>query len=63
MALMQLTTAALKIVAVEDEILRRRLVRECVAELLEHPCRRRMERGVEVHDVATIMLDDEEAVQ
>ena len=50
-------------VAVEEEISRRGVVRESFAQLLDHPCRCRMECCVEVHDVATTRLDDEEAVQ
>ena len=48
-------------VTVEDEIPRRGVVRERLTELLHHPGRRRMERGVEVNDMSTLMLDDEDA--
>ncbi len=50
-------------VAVEDEVSRRGVVRKRLTQLLRHPGRGRMERGVEVNDVPTAMLDDEEAVQ
>ena len=50
-------------VAVKDEVLRRRIVRKRVPQLLNHPRRCRMERGIEVQDTAATMLDDKEAVQ
>ena len=42
---------------------RRLVVRERLTQLLHHPRGRRTERGVEVHDVAPAVLDDEEAVE
>ena len=64
MALMNSTTAGLKIASpVEDEIPRRGVVGKRFTQLLHHPKRRQMERGVEVNDVPTAVLDDEEAVQ
>ena len=50
-------------VAVKDQVSRRRVVWERFAQLLNYPRRRRVERCVEVQDMATAVLDDEEAVQ
>ena len=50
-------------VAIEDEIFRSGVVGKCLTQLLNNPSRRRVERGVEVNDVPTAVLDDEEAVQ
>ena len=50
-------------VAIEDEIFRSGVVGKRLTQLLNNPSRRRVERGVEVNDVPTAVLDDEEAVQ
>ncbi len=50
-------------VTVEDEIPRCSIVGESLAQLLHHPRCRRIECGVEMHDVATAVLDDKETVQ
>ena len=50
-------------VAVEDEISRSGVAGKRLTQLLNNPSRRLVERGVEVNDVPTTVLDDEEAVQ
>ena len=49
-------------VAIEDEIFRSSVVGKRLTQLLNNPSRRRVEGGVEVNDVPTAVLDDEEAV-
>jgi hypothetical protein len=50
-------------VAVEDEVLRRRIERERLAELLHDPRRGRVFRHVEVHDLASTVPDHEQDVE
>ena len=47
-------------VAIEDQILRRRVVGKGFTQLLHHPGSRRMERGALVNDVSAAVLDHEE---
>ena len=49
-------------VAVEDQVSRRGVVGKRLTQLLHHPRRGWMERGIEVKDVTPAVLDDEEAV-
>ena len=50
-------------IAVKNQVSRRSIVGKRLAQLLHHPRRCRMECGVEVNDVSTAVLDDEETVQ
>jgi hypothetical protein len=50
------------VLAIEDEILRRRIVWEGLTELLRHPGSRRMPCDVPVKDTPPIMPDHEEAI-
>ena len=50
-------------ISVQDEVLDRRLVREGLPELLDHPVRRWVGRDIEVEDLPATVLDDEESVE
>src|SRR5438445_6216060 len=50
-------------VVVKDEELGRGLIREGFAQLLYDPSARRMPSDIEVQDAATVVADDEEAVE
>ena len=49
--------------AIEDQITRRRVVRKCLAQLLDDPGAGKMLREVAVQDATPVMCNDEEAVQ
>ena len=49
--------------ALEDEVFRSRVVRECLAQLLDYPCSGRLPGHVVVKNSPPIMRDNEEAVQ
>ena len=48
--------------AIKDQVFRSRVVGECLAQLLDHPCGGRMLGRVEVKNSPPIMRDNEEAV-
>lgn len=50
-------------ISIKDEVFRRGLIRKGFAQLLDDPCAGRMLRDVEMEDLATIMAEDEEAVE
>ncbi len=50
-------------VAVEEEVLRRGVVRESLAQLVNHPSRCRIRLHVEVYNTSAAMLDDKEHVK
>ena len=51
------------LIAIKDQVFVRRFKWKCLAQLLDDPTARRMLRDVEVQDAATIVADDEEAVE
>src|SRR5271156_3472184 len=51
------------VLAVEDQVSRRRIVRESLSKLLSDPGGRRMPCDVAVEDVAPVVTNDEEAVE
>jgi hypothetical protein len=48
---------------IKDQVLRRGIIGKRLADLLRHPCARRMLRHVEVKYASPVVRDDEEAVQ
>jgi len=49
--------------AIEDQIARRRVVRKCLAQLLNYPCARWVFGHIAVKDAPPIMRNDEEAIE
>ena len=49
--------------AIEDQVFGRRVVRECLAQLLNDPGARRISCHIEMKDVPPVVGDDEEAVE
>ncbi|MDJ0861236.1 MAG: hypothetical protein QNK18_07930 [Gammaproteobacteria bacterium] len=48
---------------VEDEVLRRGVIRKRLPQLLDYPRRNRIECGIEVQDMPATVLDHEESIQ